>query len=400
MELGSPESFAEAREWMKQCITNHEKCPPNMPVGLPTRLVKVSTLGEPESARLCEIDGQRGYYCALSYCWGGDQDHKTLLECYEQYKTELPYSDLPKTITDAFQVTRSMGLQYIWIDSLCIIQDSNEDKQREIAEMMHIFQNTQLTFSAASASGVTNGFLQTNFNDPSIGAFYHPLRMDEETMGSILISDMSSSFAAVGARQQAVNQRGWTLQEALLTPRLLIFTNIHMVWKCQSGYQPDFAASSRDSRERREGISPWDHWASLCGYYFTRLNEIDETSTPESPQTGEAFDSCNHALYSVWHIVLGEYKTRHLTVENDRLPAISAIAQSFASHFKSKCYAGLWERFLVHDLMWENWLSDPDVTKSGSPSWSWVTMNGEHHYDHGNGDYARAEVISCTTTLV
>ncbi len=84
-----------------------------MTVGLPTRLVKVSSLGEPESARVCETDGQRGYYCALSYCWGGDQDHKTLLECYEQYKTELPYSDLPKTISDAFQVTRSMGLQYI-----------------------------------------------------------------------------------------------------------------------------------------------------------------------------------------------------------------------------------------------------------------------------------------------
>lgn len=107
--------------------------------------------------------------------------------------------------------------QYTWIDAFCIIQDSDEDKQTEMAKMMGIYQKTQFTISAASASVATKGFLQTDYHDPSIGALYHPLRA-EETMGSVLIEDSSSPFASVAAHQQPINTRGWALQEALLTP--------------------------------------------------------------------------------------------------------------------------------------------------------------------------------------
>ncbi|KAL7966585.1 heterokaryon incompatibility domain-containing protein [Trichoderma sp. SZMC 28014] len=398
-DLESPESFAEARGWMDECLANHDECPAHLPTDLPTRLIEVSRLGDPESARLCETRGQKGHYCALSYCWGGDQVLKTLRERYDRYQKELPYDQLPQTIKDAFQVTRSMGLKYIWIDAFCIIQDSDEDKQAEMAKMMGIYQKTQFTISVASASAATQGFLQTDYHDPSIGAFYHPLRVKEDIMGSVIISEGSSSFASVSAHQQPINTRGWTLQEALLTPRLLIFTNMHMVWKCQTGYQPDFHATSRDSRERREEDSPWRFWSTLCGYLFTPLKELDELAGLETPQTGKAFNALG-GTYTTWHYILNKYSTRQLTVESDRLPAISAIAQAFAAHFKTEYYAGLWGRFLVHDLMWENWLSNPNATKSGAPSWSWATMKGELHYDRGNTDYARAEVVSCKTTPV
>lgn len=163
-----------------------------------------------------------------------------------------------------------------------------------------------------------------------------------------------------------------------------------MVWKCQTGYQPDFHATSRDSRERRRREdSPWRFWSSLCGYSFTPLKELDELIAPEPPEAREAFNSLEGA-YSTCHFILRKYITRQLTEEGDRLPAISAIAQAFGSHFESEYYAGLWGRFLVHDLMWENWLSNPDATKSGAPSWSWATMKGELHCDGGNTDYARA----------
>jgi hypothetical protein len=293
-----------------------------------------------------------------------------------------------------------MGLRYIWIDAFCIIQDSEEDRQTEMTKMMGIYQKTQFTISVASASAATEGFLQTNYHDPSIGAFYHPLRVKKETMGSVLIADSSPSFASVAAHQQPINTRGWTLQEALLTPRLLIFTKMHMVWKCQTGYQPDFNATSRDKRERRGGEGgPWGFWSSLCGYSFTALNELDELVAPETPRAGEEFNSFG-GTYSTWHSILNKYSTRELTEESDRLPAISAIAQAFAAHFKTEYHAGLWGRFLVHDLMWENWLSNPNATKSGAPSWSWATMKGELQYDGGNTDYARAEVVSCKTTPV
>lgn len=173
-----------------------------------------------------------------------------------------------------------------------------------------------------------------------------------------------------------------------------------MAWKCQTGYQPDFHSASRDVNERRRGEDgPWGFWSSLCGYSFAPLKELDELATPETPQVGKAFNSLGDT-YSTWHLIPDKYTMRQLTEESDQLPAISAIAQAIAAHFKTEYYAGLWGRFLVQDLMWENWLSNPNATKSGVPSWSWATMKGELQYDNGNTDYARAEVMLCKTTPV
>jgi hypothetical protein len=405
-EFGSPESFALAQEWMNECFTNHPKCGAPESVDLPTRLVRISPVGAPESAQLCYTLGQKGNYCTLSYCWGGPQPFATTLDVYDTYIKKLPYSNLPKTILDAFQVTRSLGLQYIWIDSLCIIQDAHADIHDEMAKMLQIYQNSLFTISAASASMCSQGFLETRYNDPSIGAFYHPLRVDENTMGSILISDTSVSWAAISSHRQPINERGWTLQEALITPRLLIFTELHMVWKCQTDCRPDFNASSRDERERRRDgddltNSPWNTTlSSFYGYHFTSLKEIQDTPTPEAPQNGTPFNTCG-GLYSTWHSILREYTERNITEEMDMLPAISAIAEIFASHFKCDYFAGLWGRFLVHDLMWESYPgSQPQASKSGSPSWSWASMNGQITYSGGNGERGRAEIVKCSTVLV
>ena len=329
------------------------------------------------------------------------------MKVYDTYMKKLPYSKLPKTILDAFQVTRRLGLQYIWIDSLCIIQDHDTDVHNEMAKMLQIYQNTLFTISAASASKCSQGFLETQYNDPSIGAFYHPLRVDENTMGSVLISHQSVSWAAVGADRQPINERGWTLQEAIITPRLLIFTKLNMVWKCQTDYSPDFNATSRDSRERRrdgdgDGLvnSPWRELGSSYGYEFTSLKVIHDTPTPEAPQNGTPFNRYG-GLHSTWYSILSEYTRRKFTVERDVLPAISALAQVFASHFKCDYFAGLWGRHLVHDLTWESSVcSQPQVAKSGSPSWSWAAMIGEVTYRGGNNEYARAEILECSTTLV
>ncbi|KAH8896973.1 HET-domain-containing protein [Thozetella sp. PMI_491] len=401
-ELGSEQSFAEARAWMDACFTNHDGCPPKKPADLPKRLVQVSRLdGNKLFARLCETNGETGYYCALSYCWGGDQKCKTDTTRYSQYQQELPYADLPQTIKDAFQVTLGMGLQYVWIDSLCIIQDSDEDKQIEMSKMMHIYQNTQFTISAASSSAVTSGFLKANLHDPQAEAFYHPLRVDKETMGAVIIATGSSSFATVGAHQQPINNRGWTLQETILTPRILIFAGIHMIWKCQSGYQPHFQSCLRSAREE-PNESPWEFWSNLSGYTFTSLAGHDGVQEPKYPRTGEGFNFLLTDFYNQWHSILREYTTRRLSVESDRLPAISAIAQAFAPHLQSDYFAGLWGKFLIHDLMWENSLSGSRSvpTKPGPPSWSWVKLQGEHSYDNSNEDFALADVISCKTWLV
>jgi len=316
---------------------------------------------------------------------------------YEHYKQRLPYLDLPKTITDAFQVTKEMGLRYIWIDSLCIIQDNNEDKQTEMAIIMQIYQNAQFTISAASASSVEQGFLRLNLHDSRTVIFHHPLRVDERTMGSILIShETLSNFADACARPQPINTRGWTLQEMLFTPRVLIFTNMHMVWRCQTGYMPNAVTTSDSSRASRDRPNQWETWSIICGYDFISLKSLEATATRRILGIGEVFLRKDD-LYSTWQMVLRRYADRLLTIPSDRLLAISAVARAFASYFKAPYYAGLWGNYIEQGLMWYS--SAPDVKISGPPSWSWATANAVS-YPYLGDVSVKAEVISCKTTLL
>ncbi|EEU33426.1 uncharacterized protein NECHADRAFT_56709, partial [Fusarium vanettenii 77-13-4] len=147
-----PERLANVRQWLSECVAKHKRCPDNESVELPTRLVEVSPPGDPESARLrTTTGGETGRYATLSYCWGGPQPFQTVTDSFADYSTALPYSNLPRTILDALQVTRSLGLRYIWVDSLCIIQDDPEDKNRELPQMLRIYENSFITVSAGSA---------------------------------------------------------------------------------------------------------------------------------------------------------------------------------------------------------------------------------------------------------
>ncbi|KAK3305033.1 heterokaryon incompatibility protein-domain-containing protein [Chaetomium strumarium] len=146
------------RRWLDVCAAKHEGCPGNDWVKLPTTLVEVSPPGSPESACLRFTDGQEGRYATFSYCWGGPQPFDTVAASLAAYSRELPYTRLPKTILDAFQVTRCRGLRYIWIDSLCIVQDDPDDKQRELPKMFRIYGNSFITISRPVLEAVMTGF--------------------------------------------------------------------------------------------------------------------------------------------------------------------------------------------------------------------------------------------------
>ncbi|KAF2867399.1 heterokaryon incompatibility protein-domain-containing protein, partial [Massariosphaeria phaeospora] len=358
-DLQSPETFAVARQWLTECLENHADCPAHTVVSLPTRLVRVSKLGEPESARLCHTPGQTGHYCALSYCWGADQPFSTTEKSYEAYLEALPYNDLPRTIRDALHVTRSLGMQYIWIDSLCIIQKHPEDVPRELAKMLSIYVNAQFTISAAGATTCNEGFLARpdRHEDSHNGPFFLALRADEDTMGSPL------------------NERAWTLQEALLTPRLLIFTALNMVWRCQTKYEPDFCESL--------ATYTWRH----------------EERRPMTP---------TDAVWQRFRSMVKVYSKRKLTEQSDKLPAISALAEIFSSHIQSDYLAGLRRRYLIHDLMW--WVphdaeedpqeSEPETEISKVPSWSWPSINRSITFNGWDSTCVMADIVDCSVTLV
>lgn len=118
-------------------------------------------IGQPPDGEIpCLVndEGRWGHWAALSYCWGKPQGLKATIANLEDLQTTIPVEELPRTLRDATTVTRELGLRYLWIDRLCILQDSREGWEEQSGRMSHIFRDAYVTLAASAASDV-NGSL-------------------------------------------------------------------------------------------------------------------------------------------------------------------------------------------------------------------------------------------------
>lgn len=154
-DIGSLRSFGVAKSWLSDCLNNHQNCPKLMPPPpLPTRVIDV------RAPNLCLGVGIQAPYAALSYCWGKVRQFTTTTHNLNANLKSINLPDLPKSIQDAITATRELGLHYLWVDAICIIQDSHIDKEKEIGMMAEIYRNCIVMISAASASDSNQGFLE------------------------------------------------------------------------------------------------------------------------------------------------------------------------------------------------------------------------------------------------
>lgn len=308
---------------------------------------------------LCRQD-EHPRYAALSYCWGTGQAYKLILSNLEAMSIDVPISALAQTIQDAISVAGRIGVQYIWIVSLCIIQDSAIDKDDEISAMDHIYQNAEFTLCAASAKACTEGFLQRRvFSD---------LRMSDEdystlqfpcpngAQGTILVRDIPTHDVT----EQPLYKRGWTLQEHMLSSRVLVYDSWQAWWECLE--------SKKSDKGNPDSISS-------NGVLIDRLPIHGQMERIE-----RIFRDMNHEpdfLWKKWAEVVETYTTRDLTMESDKLPALSGLASRFSNLWSCAYYAGLWEEKLIEGLGW--FVLDPftsTINNSYAPSWSWASVIG------------------------
>jgi hypothetical protein len=164
--------------WLERCDSKHPKCTHAQAlVPLPARLLDLSSLptrqemlryqGDPrelfssKAFRLVDKSKCVGRYVALSYCWGETLAYKTTMHNLQEHKTKgITYAEIPKTLQDAVFLVRYLGLQYVWIDCVCIVQDDLADWEREAAQMGRIYSLAYLTIAATRASHCGEGFLQ------------------------------------------------------------------------------------------------------------------------------------------------------------------------------------------------------------------------------------------------
>ncbi|PMD20211.1 HET-domain-containing protein [Hyaloscypha hepaticicola] len=369
----SPDNFSMARKWLNNCMESHMKCRAPETSSVPSRLIFVGQGQNPTELRLVPTQkpGQDMSWVALSYCWGGPQPVYTTRENIEDHYAGIDLKILPATVRDAILVTQKLNQQYLWVDCLCIIQDDETDKGRELNKMPDIYHGAILTIVAACASSCRQGFLYDRAaHQPGVVI---PTRIYENQGG---IAQLTSS-GHKNIHEEPVETRGWTYQERILSRRTLSYGTFEMKWTCQEHH---FSASDEEQ---------------------TFLSPPLSSNFPMSGTISEIYDK--------WAELVESYSSRTLTFPGDKLAALSAIAKYFAQYcrFEPEEYiAGLWEKIMIPCLLWYTQDPDPNTCHDHdyiAPSWSWASLQCEisrHLPPWGLEDeYAQAEVHGAEVIL-
>ncbi|RYP59861.1 hypothetical protein DL770_010128 [Monosporascus sp. CRB-9-2] len=362
-DISSPESYQLALECLDNCIrTHHAQCPPPQTAAfLPDRVIDCSNVRNPKI--VLTGGNQHGLYVTLSYVWGGQQP-MTTTKNIDKYVTEgLQISEFPQTIQDAILVTHNIGQRYLWIDALCILQDSVQDKNRQLGQMRYIYRNAYLTINAACAKSSHEGFLH-RFRPQKVPNAKIPYRCPDGMLGSIWIAEQFDTNARDASHSywdelEPITYRGWCLQEKLLPPRSLIYASDTLKYYCQTETVNIGHALCEPSTGRRLPSAAY---------------------RPTEPNTTKPSESDRVAYRQAWLAVVFMYTFRNISVPSDRLVALAGVAEQFHLVYNDQYLAGLWRRTLLFDLLWESSsaIGRPQPRPKGyrAPSWSWASIDG------------------------
>jgi hypothetical protein len=449
-DSSSPLAQQRIRGWLDHCDSSHP-CMPSKENKLPTRVLDVGITGS-ATITLVEGAGRSARYLALSHRWGTSHRITLRKATLGSFMAGIKLNMLPKTFLDAVHIARTLEIRYLWIDSLCIIQDDVEDWEKEAAEMGYLYLNAYLTIAASFSEDDSSGCfppwslraksacispdvqshgmrpIRANAapllsNDDTkadtraaayiansrFAMFVYPsttsgpvaeLTISEEWMPSSLKSDPMTYVIPHFGRPfdapslQPLATRAWTLQERLLSPRIMHFCPDQMYWECLV-YQ--VAEDGSRIREQESNLSrlitTQQQPREMDGIGSTTGMTLIEGFPPSSggPRQGR--------WQGGWLALVKDYTTRKLTMGDDKLPALSGLAKLLKEVTGDMYVAGLWLDHLLEDMFWRvkareeqriqvpggfthvvgNTLCRPRRTaKYRAPTWSWAALDDAH----------------------
>ncbi|PTB41750.1 hypothetical protein M441DRAFT_89475 [Trichoderma asperellum CBS 433.97] len=344
--------------WIKDCERHHEDCRmPHAPI-LPKRVVQImsDTIGTLK-VRLVEPKSlTEGRYACLSHCWGETQILRTVSDNIKRLEDEIPWSCLSKTFQDAIEFSRIIGIEYIWIDSLCIIQDSADDWESEAAKMADYYANCHITLAATAAIDGGIGFF------PELPEYDKPLEIQGVHHGQRyhLIAETGISHPyevqpdSLLIPEFPLMTRGWVYQEQILSRRYVHFCAKEIVWDCRS--------QTLCQCESKYENTHWDLFRTNSSRSIMRNNV----------KTGRAARQ-----RELWYDNVMNMMDLEFTYISDRLPAMAGIVSQFATLFNTRYLAGLWEATFIIDSCWsmDEFSRRPKELRN-IPSWSWASVTG------------------------
>ena len=349
--------------WIARCNDDHDCCTAATKslTKLPNRIIDIQN---ETSFRLVTTDSSTslGRYVTLSHCWGSEVPLRLLTNNIETFRNHIPPSDLSQTFEDAILIARRLNVRYIWIDSLCIIQDSPQDWQEQSATMAQVYSDSYCNIAATHARDGSFGC----FNKRDAGLI-KPLKI------CVQWGPQPGWYYAVPGRywidtvaEAPLSLRGWAFQELTLAPRNLFFGQSEVLFRCwKMGASEMFPIHI--PREvgvgGLRGVQP-----NLDGPQVRKWYDIPA-------------DERLNAL-SLWDDMVRTFSLGGLTFATDKLVALSAIATMLSRYIRSQYLAGLWRRHLAHQLLWEvrgviGIVKQCRTSTYVAPTWSWASVTGK-----------------------
>ncbi|KAH8590353.1 heterokaryon incompatibility protein-domain-containing protein [Bisporella sp. PMI_857] len=307
--------------------------------------------GNPDLKKLKLQKLEKGQdYIVLSHCWGTPPD----LKGRQKRKTEgFSYDDLPKIFQDAVQVTRELGIKYLWIDALCIVQNDKEEWKKEGKHMENVFASAYCTIAASSSPSWEHGFLERKLSPQYFQVYFGA---NGRYGRNVYVCDNTNDFSN-DVDEGSLSGRAWVLQERMLSRRTIHFSENQTYWECGNGVICENFTQLTCPPERKQYV-------------------LDSNFPQQLKKSG--YDS----MADFFQFLFKRYTECGITVKSDRKVAISGLIQRIESTFKTEARYGIFSYFLSKLLLWKRAdgkeKTAPIVYQDGEvPSWSWMAYDGE-----------------------
>jgi hypothetical protein len=355
-------------EWIGECAKSHPECSnysnsstAHTPI-FPTRLINVC----PPDGNIRLVPSKTKAigeeYLTLSHRWTSGM-YTTTQRSLKSHLNRLPFEKLSVCFKDAIKITRQLGFQYLWIDALCIIQDSPSEMQDECLHMKDIYRNRAVMLAADRVENSKDGLYPARLESQSTPMPFRDTNGQQASQW-ILSNRQPAAFGS-DVIHGTLNSRGWTLQERILAPRILHFGKSQLHWECRTSIW-------------------WEKTDFKCEFYtpivLDEAREMMTAMTRKKLRTVSTRDiagisnGCTH--YTTWYDLVSAYSCRQLTFLGDRLIAILGLADFCAEIVQDRFVWGLWRQDLPAGLLWAVQATGP-LTRLAAPSWSWASIDGE-----------------------
>jgi hypothetical protein len=324
-------------------------------------------------------------YMTLSHRWGQIEVIKLTTATIDRIRNGIPISELPVLYQDAVTACRKLGTRYIWIDSLCIIQDQEQDWIHEASIMGRVYSNSLCNFEAAHAVD-GHGRLFFSRSEERIKPLLVTVQWHRDgPLASFLID--KSVHRDNDMHDAPLVGRAWVLQEQLLAARTLIYSSTQVHWVCRT--QEASEMFPRGVPDLRRGDSLYSRSLAPRPLQFLKkwIASDDPIHFDHGSMASGMIMSPWRGFCLSWRSIVLDYTSRSLTFEKDKLAAIAGLASLIHRKSKVQYIAGMWnERFSIEfELCWR-----PKPHANGQPSfrpkqyraptWSWASIEGSIDY--------------------